>query len=57
MFKLFHDRCPSHTETSLLIFIAYQRTAFYMIGTSVMKKLSDGQNSKRKCYKPAMYDL
>ena len=37
--KLFHSGGPYHIETSPLIRIANQWTGFYMIGTSVMKKL------------------
>ena len=32
-----HDGDPYHVETSPLIYIAYQWTGFYMIGTSVIK--------------------
>ena len=37
--ELFHDRGPYHIETSALICSANHWTSFYMIGTSVMKKL------------------
>ena len=42
---LFHDRGPSYTETSPLICSVNQWTGFYIIGTSVMKVLT--QNSLR----------
>ena len=38
-FWLFHDWGPSHIETSPLICCANPCNRFYMIGTSVMKKL------------------
>ena len=40
LFKLFHDGCPYHMETSPLICSANQRTGFYMTGTSIMKELT-----------------
>ena len=38
--QLFHDGGPYHIETSPLNCSLYQWTSLYMIGTSVMKKLS-----------------
>ena len=38
--KLFHDGVRYHIETSPLICRANQWTGFYMITTSVMKKLN-----------------
>ena len=42
---LFHDRGPCHIETSPLICRVNQWTGFYMIGTSIMKKMNDLANS------------
>ena len=36
---LFHDGGPYHIETSPLICTVNQWTGFYMIGTSIIKKL------------------
>ena len=39
-YYLFHDGGSYHIETSPLNCIANQWTGFYMVGTSVMKKLN-----------------
>ena len=39
-FQLFHDGGPYHIETSPLLCRANHWTGFYMIETSVMKKLN-----------------
>ena len=41
LLKLFHGGNPYHVETSSLICKANQRNGFYMIGTSVMKELTE----------------
>ena len=38
---LFHDGGPYHIETSPLICIANEWTGFYMIGTTIMKELTN----------------
>ena len=41
IFKIVHDGCLYHTETSPLIYRENEWTDFYMIGTPVMKELKN----------------